>query len=314
MSSAYLLTVALTVIGYATADSTRVIDTDFADPCVIQTSDGYFAFATSGNGVNVQIASSSDFSTWDLMSGTDALPGPFPSWVASSPAVWAPDADGTFIMYFSAASSEDSSKHCVGAATSTSITGPYIPEDSVLACPLDQGGAIDADGYSEGGNYYVVYKIDGNSLDGDGTTHPTPIMLQALNSDAVTPNGDATQLLDRDDADGPLIEAPSLVNVDGTYYLSFSSNMYDTTNYDVSYATASALTGPYTKAQAPNAPLLVSGDPSSVGDLAGPGGADFNGDGSKIVFHAFENGQNIDNGRAMYVANIGVSGGVIAIQ
>lgn len=222
--------------------------------------------------------------------------------------------DGTFVMYFSAASSEDSSKHCVGAATSTSITGPYTPEDSALACPLDQGGAIDADGFSDGGTFYVVYKIDGNSLDGDGTTHATPIMLQGLNSDAVTPNGDPTQLLDRDDADGPLIEAPSLANVDGTYYLSFSSNMYDTTDYDVSYATASALTGPYTKAQAPNAPLLVSGDPSNVGDLAGPGGADFSADGLKIVFHAFENGQNIDDGRAMYVADVSVSGGVITIQ
>lgn len=216
-------------------------------------------------------------------------------------------------MYFSAATSQDSSKHCVGAATSSTITGPYTPENDPLACPLNQGGAIDADGYKDGDTYYVLYKIDGNSLDGDGTTHPTPIMLQGLNSDAITPNGNAIQLLDRDDNDGPLIEAPSLANVGGTYYLSFSSNMYDTTNYDVSYATASAITGPYNKAQAPHAPLLQTGDPSNVGNLAGPGGADFNGDGSKIVFHAFENGQNIDNGRAMYVANIGASNDVLSV-
>ncbi|KAJ5697762.1 arabinan-endo 1-5-alpha-L-arabinase [Penicillium malachiteum] len=318
MDTAIILTVLSAVLGVAKSESTRAIDADFPDPCVIQTGDGYYAFATSGNGVNVQVASSSDFVTWELMSGTDALPGPFPSWVASSPAVWAPDViqrdDGTYVMYFSAASSQDSSKHCVGAATSTSITGPYTPEEDVLACPLDQGGAIDADGFRDGDTYYVVYKVDGNSLDGDGTTHATPILLQGLNSDAVTPNGGTTQLLDRDDNDGPLIEAPSLANVDGTYYLSFSSNMYDTTSYDVSYATASALTGPYTKAQAPYAPLLVSGDPSNVGNLAGPGGADFNGDASKIVFHAFENGQTIDNGRAMYVADINVSGVVITIQ
>jgi beta-xylosidase len=158
-----------------------------------------------------------------------------------------------------------------------------------------------------------VYKVDGRSLDSDGATHATPIMLQGLNSDAVTPNGDATQLLDRDDSDGPLIEAPSLAKVGGTYYLSFSSNMYDTTKYDVSYATASAITGPYTKAQAPSAPLLQSGDVSDVGNLGGPGGADFNGDGSKIVFHAFENGQNLDNGRAMYVADIGESNNVLSV-
>lgn len=69
----------------------RVLDTDFPDPCVIHTDNGYYAFATTGNGVNVQVATSPDFVLWEHLSGTDALPGPFPSWVASSPAVWAPD-------------------------------------------------------------------------------------------------------------------------------------------------------------------------------------------------------------------------------
>jgi len=213
-------------------------------------------------------------------------------------------------MYFSAASADDDSKHCVGAATSSSITGPYTPEENALACPLDKGGAIDADGFKDGDTYYVVYKIDGNSIQSDST----PLMLQGLNSDAVTANGDPTQLLDRDDTDGPLIEAPSLANVDGTYYLSFSSNVYSTKDYDVSYATASSLTGPYTKARDPDAPLLVSGDPSNVGDLGGPGGSDFNADGSKIVFHAFENGENLDKGRAMWVADITCANDVITIN
>lgn len=93
MSSALLLAFASTALlsGFVTAESTRVIDADFPDPCVIQVDDGYYAFATTGNGVNVQVASSSDFASWELLSGIDALPGPFPSWVASSPAVWAPD-------------------------------------------------------------------------------------------------------------------------------------------------------------------------------------------------------------------------------
>jgi beta-xylosidase len=77
--------------GFTAAQPTRAIDSDFADPCVIQSDDGYYAFATAGNGVNVQVATSSDFTSWDLLSGTDAMPGPFPSWVASSPAIWAPD-------------------------------------------------------------------------------------------------------------------------------------------------------------------------------------------------------------------------------
>lgn len=220
-------------------------------------------------------------------------------------------ADGTFVMYYSASTSEDDSKHCVGAATSDSIKGPYKPEDSPLACPLDNGGAIDADGYDDDGTLYVSYKIDGNSLNSDGNLHPTPIMLQKLNDDGVTRNGDPVQILKRSEADGPVIEAPSIVKSDGTYYLSFSSNMYNTLQYDVSYATASSITGPYTKS---SEPLLVSGDPSNVGDLAAPGGSDFSKDGTKIVFHAFENGQDMSDGRAMFTAGIKLSNGTITIE
>lgn len=88
-----MLTIASALItsGIAVAQPTRAIDADFADPCVIQANDGYYAFATGGNGVNVQVATSSDFASWELLSGTDAMPGPFPGWVAGAPAIWAPD-------------------------------------------------------------------------------------------------------------------------------------------------------------------------------------------------------------------------------
>jgi beta-xylosidase len=82
---------ALLLGGFVVSQPTRAIDGDFADPCVFQTDDGYYAFATSANGVNVQIAKSPNFSSWELLSGSDAMPGPFPSWVASNPLVWAPD-------------------------------------------------------------------------------------------------------------------------------------------------------------------------------------------------------------------------------
>lgn len=127
-------------------------------------------------------------------------------------------------MYYSALSNADPSKHCFGAATSTSITGPYTPEDDYIACPLDQGGAIDPDGFIDSdGTMYVVYKVDGSNLDnGNGTIHPTPIMLQALEPDGVTPTGEPIKLLDRDASDGILIEAPSLVRSEssGTYFSS----------------------------------------------------------------------------------------------
>ncbi|KAH8703692.1 putative endo xylanase [Talaromyces proteolyticus] len=309
------------VIAGVSAAPVRVLDTDFPDPSVVYTGSEYYAFGTNGNGVNVQVASSPDFNTWTLMSGTDALPGPFPSWVDSSPSIWAPDvlklSDNSYTLYYSASSASDNSKHCVGAATASSAQGPYTPVDGdSLACPLDQGGAIDPDGFIDSdGTIYVVYKIDGNSLDGDGTTHSTPIMLQQMESDGVTPTSDPVQLLDRSDLDGPLIEAPSLVLSNGIYYLSFSSNYYNTEYYDTSYAYATSVAGPYTKQSAPNAPLLVTGtNTDNAGSLSAPGGSDFSVDGTKIVFHANENGKDITNGRAMFVSGISENNDIITLQ
>jgi beta-xylosidase len=83
----------LSYAGLTLAEPWKAIDADFADPGVIKTDGGYYAFATSANGVNAQIAHSDDFATWNVLDGQDALPGPFPSWVknADLPAVWAPD-------------------------------------------------------------------------------------------------------------------------------------------------------------------------------------------------------------------------------
>lgn len=89
-------------------------------------------------------------------------------------------------------------------------------------------------------------------------------MLQKLMADGVTPDGDAVQILDRDPngGDGPYVEAPNLRLVDGTYYLTFSSGCYCDDTYDISWATASSLTGGFTKASQPGqpAPLAVTQD------------------------------------------------------
>ncbi|KAL3496124.1 glycosyl hydrolase [Aspergillus germanicus] len=311
MPKAFSLFLPLLALPFTLAEPSQVLDINFPDPAIIHTEQGYYAFGTQSNGVRVPVARSDDFSSWALLEGTDALPEPLPAWVkADNPQVWAPDVvqidEGSFVMYFSAVASS-SGKHCVGTVTSASITGPYAGQEGPIACHTDEGGAIDPSGFQDtDGTRYVVYKVDGNSLNSDGTTHPTPIMLQRLASDGITPKGDAVQILDRDEADGPLVEAPSLLFLDRTYYLSFSSNWYNSLNYDVSYATASAVSGPYTKVQAPDAPLLVSGDASDVGPLGGPGGADFLDEG-RIVFHAFNDGESIDSGRGMWVAEIEVA-------
>ncbi|MDI1491487.1 MAG: hypothetical protein OHK93_002696 [Ramalina farinacea] len=293
-----------------------VITSNFPDPAFLQLDGTYYAFSTTAGGLNIPMATSPDFSSWTV-TGTDALPT-LPSW-GTGP-TWAPDVsqldDGTFVMYFAAVSTSDTSKHCVGTATSNTVTGPYTPSDTPFACPLDQGGAIDAAGFRDSdGTRYVVYKIDANSLGGGGIcgngdeSHDTPLTLQQVGADGVTPVGSATTILSRGPADGPLIEAPSLVKAaDGTYVLFFSSNCYNGPDYDVSYATAPSVTGPYTKS---GAALLVSGDDGGM--LNSPGGASVGIGGTQLVFHSDSVASNAAV-RQMWTAGITISGTTVAIS
>ncbi len=273
------------------------ISSNFPDPAIIVVDGLSYAFATNNkqpapSHINIQVATSTDNQTWTLIDGHDALPN-LGAWETGA-GVWAPDViqldDGTFVLYYADNVVYSPAHHCVGAATSQTIMGPYTPLATPFACPDVNalGGAIDPDGFFDEatGKRYVVYKVDGNSIGHGGLCSntvepivPTPLMLQEVAADGITPIGGAVQILDRDDLDGPLIEAPSLHRSDeGVYFLFFSSNCFTTPKYDVSYATASNIYGPYTKSARP---LLVTSD----ADLTGPGGMDIVRGGDFIVFH-----------------------------
>ncbi|KAJ7842253.1 glycosyl hydrolase [Mycena olivaceomarginata] len=298
-----------------------VINQDFPDPSLlwVASENKWFAFATNGGGHRVQVASSPDFITWTVENDS-VLPN-IPTWVnAAAVNLWAPMViqlnDGSFVLYYSATAAANTAAHCVGAATSKTIRGPYTPLQATIACPISQGGAIDPAGHHHpDGSIYVVYKIDGNSLGHGGSCNngvapivSTPIMLQKMAADGVTPVGSPVQILDRDAGDGPLVEAPSLINVNGVFFLFFSSGCYADTSYDLSYATATSVTGPYTKARAPTGPLLVTGKYG----LRAPGSATFAKDGSKVVFHAYL-GADISGGRGMWTGIPTFSGATVTL-
>jgi hypothetical protein len=131
------------------------------------------------------------------------------------------------------------------------------------------------------------YEFDGNSVGHVGSCGntvapivPTPLMLQQLAADGVTPVGSPIELLGRDDADNPLFEAPNLISVNGVYVLLFGSKCYSTMLYDISYATATPVKGLFTKS---SAPLMVTNDPYEV---MAPGGAAATTDVTNMVFYA----------------------------
>ena len=68
-----------------------VLAVDFPDPALVESGGAWYAFATSGNGKNVQAAVSGDFlnPAWRLLQDADVLPDPG-AWAVNDQNVWAP--------------------------------------------------------------------------------------------------------------------------------------------------------------------------------------------------------------------------------
>lgn len=197
--------------------------------------------------------------------------------------------DGSFIMYYTVANKDPHSNlHCLSWATAKSPSDPFVDTTSQsFICPINQGGAIDPAGFTDelhGGSHWIVYKIDGNAIGHGGACGntvapivPTPIMLQQVGADGHTLIGDPVKILTNGPEDGPYIEAPSLTYMNGKYVLLFSSQCYQTTGYDVQYAVADSITGPYTRVGT----LFSTGTDGMVA----PGGLDLAINGDHAVWH-----------------------------
>ncbi|KAM6492381.1 Glycosyl hydrolase, five-bladed beta-propellor domain containing protein [Amanita muscaria] len=223
------------------------------------------------------------------------------NWTASPPNVWAPDVvlieilrspfdnltnKPGYVMYYSASSSQESNMHCVGTAYSRQPQGPYEASPKPLVCPLDQGGAIDPNGFRDPatGKQYVTYKVDANSIGsggacGNSVVNPkqkaTPIRIQEVDStDGTTLIGNYVEI---ENAIFPKMSPTSRRPVS-------SLGCFSDPSYTVKYATnmngilhgANNTNGPavshYDRGLAP---LLTTGDYVLVapgGFYAGPGG------------------------------------------
>jgi beta-xylosidase len=184
--------------------------------------------------------------------------------------------------------------------------------DTPLLCNDTGGGVIDPSGFrNDDGTRWITYKVDGNSFGGggdcnnspvNGTVVKTPIMLQQVAANGCGMIGGPTFLFQNDEEDGPLVEAPSLVKSrNGNYTIFFSSGCYSSDSYDVGYAMATSIAGPYTK----YGPLMTTNSSSPA--VLAPGGADINRSGTHLVFH----GGAVPR-RPMYVATVDIDSPVIS--
>lgn len=117
--------------------------------------------------------------------------------------------------------------------------------------------------------------------------------------DGFTPVGEAITILDRiEEVDGPLIEAPSLVKTrKGKYVLFYSSHCYNTAEYDVRFAVAEDIKGPWVRMGE-----LMGKETRDYRFPAPGGGASVvQAEGGGMVFHA-----DCEAGRCMYETGWGV--------
>ncbi|ETI19688.1 hypothetical protein G647_08701 [Cladophialophora carrionii CBS 160.54] len=276
----------------------------------------WYAFSTQTGEINVQMASSPDFSSWTLHRGYDALPT-LPAWARKPPdaGVWAPDVnqrpDGSWVMYFAAVGRAHPQKHCIGAATSPDVQGPYTPIEDPIVCELARGGNIDPNLFVDPVNNesYLVYKVDGNAIGHGGAcgntnapVQPTPLYLQLMDpEDLTTPIGKPVYLFSNMQSfkeDGPNVERPCMVFRNNTYYLLYNARCYASPNYRIDYVscvvgvdTHSGVLGcdwDALKAKqqlSPHHTLLRTGDTVSGTKLTAPGSMDVSPDQRRVVFH-----------------------------
>ncbi|MGI8703083.1 MAG: glycoside hydrolase family 43 protein [Candidatus Limnocylindrales bacterium] len=266
-----------------------MIETNFPDPDVLQVEGTFYAYATTnaGPGVpnsrNFQAARSTDLIEWEVLE--DAMPE-LPSWSGLTPlfgidpheATWAPDVSligDRFVMHYTAPAldmerPDGRPAQCIGVAEADSPEGPFVDtREEPLVCQADLGGSIDGAYFrDEDGTQYLVWKNDGNCC-----ARPTNFFLQELSEDGMELEGEVTQLegLEDDNAwEAGVIEAPTIVVHDETYYMFYSGNGFATHAYAVGYATAEEVIGPYTDAE--ENPILAT-DLETARDLglAGPG-------------------------------------------
>ncbi len=260
-----------------------VLRADFPDPFILEHEGQYLAYATNAGGVNVQMASSTDLSTWRFIFDEsapsqlrDALPV-LPSW-AKTGFTWAPEVlktPGGFVLYFTARHTTRGVQ-CVGAATSQDPRGPFTSQATEpLVCQYELGGTIDASPFrAPDGQLYLYFKNDGNN---PAFNKPTEIFSQPLSPDGLSLTGSPVSLVRNDKPwEGLVVEAPTMVERGGSYVLLFSGNDYQwhgsqrVSNYAMGHATCEGPLGPCT--DAPNNPFLAS---TAQPCLSGPGHQSF---------------------------------------
>jgi hypothetical protein len=283
-------------------DVHKIVDRNFPDPGILRAGNRYHLYAT---GPGFRVASSSSPEGGFVDHGASMEPEDYPSWFGrglhGARRLWAPHViaipsllGGTrYVMYFSA--SRRGGYDCIGVATSTSPTSGFVSADRPLVCGGTGGTVIDpAIHRSLLGQRYLVFKYRRIS--------PKNNQIRAirLSADGLSRQVGATSF--RLVQGGTrVIEAPSVVATGGRVWLFVSRRNYENCTYSTHVFSARDITGDFRPA-GPDGGHLVMRGPSGT-PFCGPGGAEVihDGEGHRIVFHAWRGGDWQSSRRARVV-------------
>jgi beta-xylosidase len=251
---------------------------DFPDPHVMRVGSTFYAYSTNTAFRNVPVLRSTDRAHWNYVD--DALPA-VGAW-AQSRHIWAPGVariGRRYALYY-AAPSRRHGKHCIGVATASLPTGPFVSARNPLVCWADRNGSIDPFPFVDDGIPYLLWKTEGVSSRGE----PTRLWSQRLTLDGMRLRGRPRELMHTAlPWEQPIIENPAMFERGGRYYLLYSAGRWQTSGYATGYAVCRSPMGRCTRL--PTAPLLWS-----WGNEVGTGGAsvtdDVDGD-ALVLYHAW---------------------------
>ena len=273
---------------------------DFADPYVLRAGGRYYAYSTNAGAGDMQVISSTDLKSWHLVGNALAA---LPDWAAPG-ATWAPAvvARGDHYVAYYTARERSSQLQCISRAVGPGPAGPFLDDSKQpLVCQRDQGGSIDPSPFLDGdGRLHLLWKSEGRG------GAPT-LWSQEVAADGRSLTGKPASLLSVDRGwEGGVVEAPSMVWVDGHYVLLYSAANWSSRSYVAAYAMCAGPRGPCTKPR--DGRLLRSG-----AVLAGPGGAEAFHDargGAWVAFHAYaEPDVGYPHSRYFHVARLRFAGG-----
>ena len=212
---------------YEGATYTNPLYPNSADPFVLYEDGTYYLYATN-NGAGFNAATSTDLVHW-----TDIGQVAFKDDLVGEYYFWAPEVykyNGRYYLFYSA-------EGHLGVAVADSPAGPFkkTSDDFLLERDAIDGHVF----FDDDGRIwlYLVHFGEGNH-----------IWVYELNDDLISvKEGSGVKLSVPEDWEGRVNEGPAVLKHNGTYYLTYSGDDFQSIYYDVGVMTSDSPTGPFTR-------------------------------------------------------------------